>query len=112
MSRYHQLSIAEKRAENLSRVREPSVTCPQCDTQVMPADLLAHLEQRCAGPREPGPGAKWINWQEASAIVPKRTLVRWIDRGYVRVRGERGDRQYLHRDLAMRVSQMMGSRRR
>lgn len=111
-SSYQRLPIAQKRAQNLDRVREPAVTCPSCDTQVMPADLLAHIEQRCAGPREPGPGAKWVNWREARAIVPERTLVRWVERGFIRVRGERGERQYLHRDLATRVSQMRGFRRR
>lgn len=112
MSRYHDLPIAQKRSEALARVREPSVTCPSCDTQLMPADLLAHLEHRCSGPREPGPGAKWVNWREARSIVPARTLVRWVERGFVRVRGGRGDREYLHRDLATRVSQMRGFRRR
>lgn len=112
MSSYHRLPIAQKRVEALARVREPAVTCPSCDTQVMPTDLLSHMEQRCSGPREPGPGAKWVSWQEARSIVPERTLVRWIERGFVHVRGERGDRQYLHRDLATRVSQLRGFRRR
>lgn len=109
---YQKLPIAEKRALDLSRVREPSVSCPSCHTHVMDVDLLAHQAERCTGPREPGPGAKWVNWQEARRIVPKRTLVRWVERGFVRVRGERGDRQYLHRDLATRVSQLRGFRRR
>jgi hypothetical protein len=109
---YHRLPIAEKRALAIGSQREPAVTCPTCDTQVMPADLLAHMEQRCAGPREPGPGARWVTWREARAIVPERTLVRWVERGFVRHRGGRGDRTYLHRDLATRVSQMRGFRRR
>jgi hypothetical protein len=57
MSDYHKLPIAQKRAEALARAREPAVTCPDCDTQVMPADLLAHLRDRCPGQRDPGPGA-------------------------------------------------------
>jgi len=112
MSDYHRLSIAQKQAMALSSAREPSVACPSCGTQVMPADLLAHVGQRCAGPREAGPGAKWVNWREARAIVPERTLVRWVERGFIRVRGDRGDRQYLYRDLAVRVSQLRGFRRR
>lgn len=112
MTDYRKLPIDQKRAEAIARAREPSVSCPECDTQVMPADLLAHLEQRCPGPREPGPGSKWVNWREARSLVPERTLVRWVDRGFVRVKGDRGDRQYLYRDLAKRVSQMRGFRRR
>ena len=112
MARYHQLSIAEKRTEALARVREPAVQCPGCDTQVMPADLLNHLEQRCPGPREPGPGSKWISWQEARSLVPKPTLVRWIKGGRVRFKGSRGDRQYLYRDLAKNLAQRSLNRRR
>ena len=111
-SGYNKLPIAEKRALDLARVREPAVTCPSCDTQVMPVDLLVHQEQRCPGPREPGNGAKWITWREAKSLVPERTLVRWVERGAVRFRGGRGDRQYLYRDLALRVSQLRGFRRR
>lgn len=113
-SRYHLMSAAEKRAGSLATVREPAVTCPSCDTQLMPADLLAHLEQRCAGPREPGPGAKWINWREAigiNGVTPMR-LSRWARNGHVRFVGERQDRKYLHRDLAVRVANMRGFRRR
>lgn len=112
MSRYHELSIAEKQAESLARVREQPVACPSCGTQVMPADLIAHVEQRCSGPRDPGPGAKWITWREARALVPKRTLVRWVDGGRVRFRGGRGDRQYLYRDLAQNLAQRRIKRRR
>lgn len=113
MSRYHRLPIAEKRAEDLARVREPAVTCPSCDTQVMPADLLAHLDLRCPGPRDPGPGAKWLTWREALAFgVPKRTFKRWVKRGCVRFKGNRGDRLYLARDLVVRIAQQRASRRR
>lgn len=113
MARYHQLSIAEKRAENLARVREPAVTCPDCDMQVMPVDLLAHLEQRCQGRREPGPGAKWLTFREVMALgVPRATLAKWTRAGYVRFVGEVQDRKYLLRDLAIKVTQLRVSRRR
>lgn len=112
-SRYHLMSAAEKRAGSLATVREPAVTCPSCDTQLMPTDLLAHLEQRCAGPREPGPGAKWVTGREACALgVPQQTLSFWARSGEVRFVGERMDRKYLHRDLALKIAQRRGFRRR
>jgi hypothetical protein len=105
MSGYHKLSVAAKAALNLSTVRESAVHCPACDTQVMPADLLKHLEERCSGPRDPGPGSKWVTWREALAMgVPGKTLARWAKNGGIRSRGERGDRQYLHRDLVVRLA--------
>ena len=113
MSSYHRMSIAEKRAVSLASVRESPESCPNgCGTTLMPADMLTHLDQRCTGPRAPGPGAKWITWREAKRIVPERTLVRWIERGAIRYQGGRGDRKYLYRDLAVRVSQLRGFRRR
>lgn len=120
MSRYHSLPIAQKRAEAIARVREPAVTCPSCDTQVMPVDLLAHIEQRCPGPRAPGPSAKWVGWREAVAIIRRSIagmsepaammrLSRWShpDRNQVvrvRARGTRGDRTYLHSDLVKHLA--------
>ncbi len=113
VSEYNRLPIAQKRAEDLARVRDPAVTCQICDTQVMPVDLLAHLEQRCPGPRDPGPGSRWIAHGEALALgVPRVTLKRWADRGRVRFKGERGDRQYLYRDLALTMAQQRLNRRR
>lgn len=113
MSDYHKLSIAEKRAQALATVREPAVTCPNCDVQVMPADLLAHLEQRCAGPRAPGPSSKWLTWREALALgVNRQTLSRWARSGLVRFMGERQDRKYLMRDLSLRIAQRGWFRRR
>jgi hypothetical protein len=109
---YHLLSAPEKRMESLARVREPAVTCPTCDMQVMPDDLLAHMDVRCPGPRDPGPGARWINWRQARELAPAMSLIRWVERGFVRTRGDRGDRQYLHRDLALKVAQLRGFRRR
>lgn len=109
---YHRLPAARKQAHSLDRMREPAVTCPRCDTQVMPADLVAHVEQRCAGPREPGKGSIWVGWREALALGPSRgTLSYWVKRGYVRVRGDVQERKYLLRDLAVRVARM-GARRR
>lgn len=114
MSRYHSLSIAEKRAESISRVREAAVACPICDTQVMPADLLTHIDQRCQGLRDPGPGAKWIVWREAMAVsgVTPMRLSRWVRNGHVRFVGGRQDRKYLYRDLAVKVAQLRAFRRR
>lgn len=110
---YHKLSISEKRTLDLSRAREPAVTCPRCDTQVTPTDLLSHLELRCGGPREPGPGAKWVSHREVMMMgVPRVTLSRWANNGLVRFTGERRDRKYLYRDLAVKVAQRMGFRRR
>ena len=103
-SSYHRMSAAEKQAASLSAVRELPVACPRCDTQLMPDDLLAHLDQRCAGPREAGPGSKWVNWREATALVPERTLKRWVQARHVRYRGGRGDRMYLRRDLVKRLA--------
>lgn len=104
-SSYHRMSAAEKQAASLSAVRELPVACPRCDTQLMPDDLLAHLDQRCTGPREPGPGSKWVNWQGALAMgIPKLTLIRWVRAKHVRYRGGRGDRMYLRRDLVKRLA--------
>lgn len=110
---YHRLPVAAKRAAALASVREPPIACPSCDVQVTPADLLAHMAQRCPGPREPGPGARWIPWREAVAAgVAPQTLSFWARRRQVRYRGERGDRQYLLRDLALRIAQRRLDRRR
>jgi hypothetical protein len=112
MSDYHKLSVGEKRAQALATVRESAIACPSCDTQVMPADMPSHLE-RCGGPREPGVGSKWITWQEALALgAPARSIVRWRQRGLIRTRGGRGDRQYLLRDLVKRVASRRYERRR
>lgn len=110
---YQKLSIHEKRARDLTSVRESAVSCPSCDTQVMPVDLLVHMEQRCQGPRDPGPSAKWVTWREALAMgVPANTLARWARSGFVRYVGERQDRKYLLRDLALKIAQRNGFRRR
>ncbi len=112
MSRYHKLPIAQKRTEALTRIREPAVTCPSCDTQVMPSDLVAHVDDRCKGPREPGPGAKWISWREAVAMgEPPAAISRWVNSGIVRIRGPQKNRQYLERDLAWQVAMRRIERR-
>ena len=112
MSDYHKLSVVEKRAQALAGVREGAIACPSCDTQVMPADMPNHLE-RCSGPREPGTGSKWISWQEALALgAPAHSITRWRQRGWIRARGGRGDRQYLLRDLVKRVALRRADRRR
>jgi hypothetical protein len=110
---YHLLPIAEKRAQAIASVREPAVTCPICDTQVMPVDLLAHMDLRCPGPRTPGPGAKWISRAEALAMgISSQTFKRWVERGFVRSTGQRKLRKYLHRDLAVKIAQRRGFKRR
>lgn len=101
-SSYHRLSAAEKHASSLASVREMPVACARCDTQLMPDDLLNH-ETRCPGPRDPGPGSKWINWREATGLVPEKTLRRWVQAKHVRFKGGRGDRLYLRRDLVKRL---------
>ena len=110
---YRKLSIADKNRLALSRARDAAVRCRNCDMQVMPADLVAHLEQRCAGRPEPGPGAKWVSARDAIVRrVPKATLSYWAKQGFVRTRGSRMDREYLLGDLAQRVSIWRGFRRR
>lgn len=108
---YHRLSIAGKQAAAREQLAEPPVSCPgDCGTRLMPADLLGHLAERCPGATEPGPAAKWIPLSEAQAVasdVPRSTLTFWARSGDVRTRGgvgRRRDRQYLLRDLALRVA--------
>ncbi len=102
---YHRLSVADKLAYAAGQQREPAVACPaDCGVQVQPLDLLGHLEQRCPGPREPGPGANWVDLQTAVAAgVPRETLRYWARTGRVRTRGARPDTKYLLRDLVRRV---------
>jgi hypothetical protein len=108
---YHLLPIAEKRALSIESQRERAIACPGCDTQVMPIDMPAHL-QRCQ-PREPGPLDKWVSARDPIVRdIPKATRSRWVERGFVRVRGDRMDREYLLRDLAKRIAFREGFRRR
>jgi hypothetical protein len=118
VSKYHQLSNAEKQAHARTAMREPAVVCPSCETQTTVADLLRHAET-CAGPRAPHPRSKWITWKQAMEMgVAKPTLSRWVNRGLVRTRvkvsrevngpGRPAQRIYLERDIVRRV----GFRRR
>jgi hypothetical protein len=103
---YRRLSIAGKQALHRNRMREPSVACPVCDAQTTAADLLKHIATRCPGPQEPGAGSRWVSWREALALgVPRSTMNKWVKRGRVRVRGELQARQYLLRDVAMRLAE-------
>jgi hypothetical protein len=113
-SAYHHLSFAEKERASMERDREPSIACPaDCGTHVQPSELLMHMDQRCAGPREPGPAAIWVDRQAAvSSGVPPETLQYWARTGKVRTRGDRMDRKYLLRDLARRVGLRKLDRRR
>ena len=110
---YRRLSVVQKRALDLSRARDAAVRCPECDMQVMPVDLLSHLKERCAGPPEPGPGAKWVTHREVMSMgVPRATLSFWANSKQVRFIGERQDRRYLLRDLALKIAQRNAFRRR
>lgn len=110
---YRKLSIKDKRALDLLRARDASVRCPQCDMSMVPADLLVHLEVRCAGRPEPGSGAKWVSARDAIVRrVPKATLSYWVKQGFVRARGGQMDREYLLGDLAKRIANWRGFRRR
>jgi hypothetical protein len=109
---YHRLPIAEKRALAIGSQREAAVTCPTCDTHVMPVDMPSHT-QRCEGPRAPGPLDRWVSARDPIVRdVPKGTRSYWVQRGFVRVRGEPVDREYLLRDLAKRIAIREGFRRR
>lgn len=117
MTDYHKLSITEKRASSIATQREPSLQCPNdCGTQVMAADLLAHIETRCSGPREPGFTAKWVAWPEVRPMMShmtegaaKMALSRWSRPDHdgeikVRARGTRPGRVYLLRDLVKQIA--------
>lgn len=113
-SAYHRLPVAEKQALAAERMAEPPMACPiDCGTTVTPADLLAHVNQRCPGPRAPGPASRWVSHREALAAgVPRATLSFWVASGDVRARGLRGGKQYLARDLTHRIVIQRLSRRR
>lgn len=106
--RYRRMSVSAKQAVHRDRMREPGVSCPHCDAQTTPADLLRHVEI-CAGPREPHPLSKWAAWPEVRGLgVPKQTLGRWVKQGRVRSRiraqGARAFRLYLLRDVTKLVA--------
>lgn len=100
MSDYHRMSIGEKQAYARSSMREPSVVCPRCEVSMPPVDLIAHMEARCEGRRDPHPASKWIDWKDALKIAgSKGTLGTWIKRGDVRFDGPKQERKYLLRDV-------------
>lgn len=105
-SGYHKLSLQEKQAEAMGRAREPAMTCPTCQTQIMPSDWTRHAAERCTGPREPGKGSKWIDWREATRVHGARQwdLSRWVRDGLVRVDGPRREQRYLLDDVIRRIA--------
>ncbi len=98
---YHEMGIREKQAHALGAMREPSVTCPACETQLPPADLPRHMAERCTGPREPHPAAKWVRYAEAAKIARGKGVLRaWVSRDKtVRTKRDDGGLWYLLRDL-------------
>src|SRR5678815_1605627 len=96
-SRYHRMTAIEKRAQSMLNVRERPVICTVCDMQMMPVDLLAHQAERCTGPCDPGPSAKWITHRDVMGMgIPRATLSFWANNGLVRFVGGRQDRKYLY----------------
>lgn len=111
---YHKLSLSQKQGLVRSNEREDSVPCPHCDTKLTAADLIAHVETRCPGqlPAPPARG-RYVSWREARAMgVAATTLSFWARTRQVRYQGDRMDRRYLLRDLALKIAQRHGFRRR
>lgn len=105
MSAYHRLPIADKRRLAIAQVREPFVRCPACDTQLIPADVPAHVRERCTGRPEPHPLARWVTWREAVAMgMSAATLNRAVATGVVRARGKRSKRVLLLRDVVLELA--------
>jgi hypothetical protein len=101
---YRRLSLADKQAEHRDRMREPAVICPVCEAQTGVTDLLTHVESRCTGPRDPHPQSRWVSWRQAIDLGASRMAMgRWIQKGLVRFRGDRLDRQYLLRDVVKQI---------
>lgn len=113
-SEYHKMSVEQKLAHAQERLAEPPVPCPaDCGTTLQPADLLAHVEGRCPGPRQPGPAAKWVRRRDAQAMgIPAPTLSRLARANKIRSRGTGMDKEYLHRDLALGAARRWLDRRR
>lgn len=95
---YRRLPLAEKQQRYRDRMREPAVVCPRCEMQMGVPDIVRHARE-CQGPREPHPLSRWIGWREATALVPKATLARWLASGRVRWRGAPHRRELLLRDV-------------
>lgn len=49
MSAYQELTLKQKQAAAIASQREQTIVCPRCEAQLMPIDLVGHLEQRCTG---------------------------------------------------------------
>ena len=110
VSRYHQLSNAEKQAHARTAMREPAVVCSKCEVQTTVADLLRHADG-CPGPREPHPLSRWVTWREVLRMgVSGATLSDWVRTRRLRVRtmqspterrgpGRPPKRVYLARDV-------------
>jgi hypothetical protein len=102
LSAYQKMTAVEKRTRSIGAQREPAITCPSCDVQLMTEDLLKHMDERCKGLREPGGAAKWVSWAEVARLeVSAGTLHYWVQQGRVRRRGERIDYRYLLRDIVL-----------
>lgn len=104
---YHRMSVAEKQRHALGAQREPAVVCPRCETQTGVTDLLAHVQTRCTGPRDPHPLARWLTWDEATRIAARASISRWVAHGELRTRGEGRARRYLMRDLVQLVARQV-----
>ena len=103
---YRRLSAVDKASYHHDQNREPALRCPGCDTAVLPEDLLAHQSERCPGRGEPHHLSRWITWGDAIKLgVARGTLSRWVRKGHVRSRGEKGQRKYLARDVIYLVAQ-------
>lgn len=114
MSDYHRMSIGQKQARARASMREDAVSCPYCDTKLTAADLVRHVDTRCPGqmPAPPEHG-RYVSWREAREMgVPATTLSFWARSKQVRYLGGRMDRRYLLRDLALKIAQRRGFRRR
>ena len=112
-STYHRLSIASKQKQELERLREPGVVCPNCGMTTTSSDLIAHVQTRCEGPQKPPEHSVWVRWRDVKAMgVRSGHLSFWVKRGYVRTKGAVQDREYLLRDLAVRVAMVVRRRRR
>lgn len=111
VSRYHQLSNAQKQAAAREAMREPALSCPRCETMTSPGDLLRHVATSCPGRREPHPRCRWVSWSEAMAMgVARVTLRRWVSNRWVRRRRAEGRWEYLLRDLVWHLALRRGAR--
>jgi hypothetical protein len=81
--------------------------CPHCGVFVMVNGLLRHIEETCQSETEIHPLSKWVSWSDVMGLeVSGSTLRRWVEYGNVRTRGERGAREYLLRDVTLRIAML------